>query len=172
MNDFWIAQEQDCFYREIFKAPYGNYLITTDEFKILSIDFIGKKIVKTNSSSLTTKVIKQFTQYFEGRRKFFALPLAMNSLTSFQQKVLEQINNVPYGKVISYKDICENLQTRSYQAVGSACGKNPFPLVIPCHRIIKSSGELGLYTPDPKIKQWLLTFEGYENSDTRSTQEA
>jgi methylated-DNA-[protein]-cysteine S-methyltransferase len=165
MNDIWMGPDQEHFHREIYQSPFGNYLITTDDFKILSLDFIGKKTVRTNGAKLTSRVITQLNGYFEGKRKFFNLPMAMNSLSLFQQRVLNEINNIPYGETRSYKDIADALGTRSFQAIGTACGKNPFPLIIPCHRVIKDDGELGNYTPKPEIKKYLLDFER-KNSKT------
>lgn len=79
---------------------------------------------------------------------------------SFQKQVLAQIAQVPFGKTISYRELAQKAShPKAYRAVGSACGKNPFPLLIPCHRIIQANGKLGGFSLDLEIKRRLLAFE-------------
>lgn len=81
--------------------------------------------------------------------------------SDFAIKVLNSLSGVPWGITKTYGEVASLIgQPKAARAVGSACGKNPYPLFIPCHRILPSSGHLGHYTPDPRIKKELLRFEG------------
>ncbi len=102
----------------------------------------------------------QLFEYFRGERKNFELPL--NPLgTAFQKKVWNVLSTIPYGQTISYKDLaikCGN--SRAARAVGMANNKNPLPILIPCHRVIKQSGFLGGYSGGVEKKKILLNIEG------------
>ena len=82
-------------------------------------------------------------------------------LSVFQKKVYEALLKVPKGQVLTYREMAAQIgMPGAARAVGHAMATNPFPLVIPCHRIVRSDGTLGHYTPDPKIKRLLLETEG------------
>lgn len=102
----------------------------------------------------------QLFEYFRGERKNFELPL--NPLgTAFQKKVWNVLSTIPYGQTISYKDLaikCGN--SRAARAVGMANNKNPLPILIPCHRVIKQSGFFGGYSGGVEKKKILLNIEG------------
>lgn len=89
------------------------------------------------------------------------LPLKLNSLTPFTRKVLEIISKIPFGQTISYKQLAIELgQPTAFRAAGGACGRNPFPLVIPCHRVCRSSNQgLGGFAFGLTLKSILLKFE-------------
>lgn len=108
-------------------------------------------------SSLETQIIEWLEAYRQNK-KLPRLPLKLKT-TPFTQKVLEQLQRIPYGETMSYKDVASEIKSGS-RAVGNACRVNPYPLVIPCHRVIKADGSLGGYTPDLEIKRRLLVFEG------------
>ena len=81
--------------------------------------------------------------------------------SKFATKVLNRLFDVSWGTTKTYGEVASLIgQPKAARAVGTACGKNPYPLFIPCHRILPSSGALGNYTPDPQIKKELLRFEG------------
>ena len=109
-------------------------------------------------------VIKQMNQYFCGDRKYFSIKLKIQ-LPPFYQKVLEEVNKIPYGETSSYKTIAKNLQNpNAYRAVASANSINPIPIIIPCHRVILSNGNLGKYGGGEIIKKNLIQKERYLNS--------
>ena len=88
----------------------------------------------------------------------------MNEGTAFQQKVWSEIDKIPRGEVVTYSQIAENIgHPKAARAVANACGANPNPIVVPCHRVIRSDGELGGYSGPGGIKQKrkLLENEGY-----------
>lgn len=103
-------------------------------------------------------VAAQLAEYFAGKLKKFDVLCAPNG-TEFQKRVWQEISKIPYGEVRTYKEIAGALKTKAYQAVGQACGKNPIPFVIPCHRVVASGGQLGGYAFGKKFKKELLELE-------------
>lgn len=102
---------------------------------------------------------KQLMDYFEGKRKFFEISLDIQG-TEFQKKVWNELSKIPYGKTKSYQDIAFKLKNgKASRAVGTAIGKNPVWIFIPCHRVISSNGSLGGYAGGLNMKRKLLTLE-------------
>ena len=107
---------------------------------------------------------KQLTEYFAGTRKEFELPLQPTG-TEFQLRVLEELQRIPYGKTCSYSELAERIgRPRAVRAVGAANGRNPIPIIIPCHRVIGASGDLTGFGGGLAAKEALLCLE-MENSD-------
>ena len=123
----------------IFKSKFGNIRITSEEEKIIHIEFTNNNLLNSNSNILNiTK--NQIEEYLLNNRKKFSIDISLNG-TDFQHRVWEQIKLIPYGKHTTYLKIAKILKT-SPRAVGNACGKNPILLIIPCHRVIASNGNL------------------------------
>ena len=102
----------------------------------------------------------QFTEYFEGNRKVFDLPLSFDGCTDFMKSVYQELLIIPYGETVSYKYIAEKINCpKAYRAVGLANNKNPLPVIIPCHRVIGSDGKLVGYAGGIDMKSSLLEFE-------------
>ena len=80
--------------------------------------------------------------------------------STFQKDVLLETYNIPYGEVVTYKSLAEKLRSRAYRAVGTVMAKNPYPLVVPCHRVVKSDLTIGQYGGGRKMKRELLKKEG------------
>ncbi|ELO8893870.1 methylated-DNA--[protein]-cysteine S-methyltransferase [Listeria monocytogenes] len=146
-------------------SPVGDLFITIDEEWIRNISYDEPKnwellegtiIEKELFQALTT----QLDDYFEGKREHFDLPVHLKG-TDFQQKVWQALSEIPYGVVVSYKDIAISAGSpKAVQAVGQANRANPIPIIIPCHRCVKSNGELGGYNgADVDKKQYLLALE-------------
>ncbi|EIB7708051.1 methylated-DNA--[protein]-cysteine S-methyltransferase [Listeria monocytogenes] len=146
-------------------SPVGDLFITIDEKWIRNISYDEPKnwellegtiIEKELFQALTT----QLDDYFEGKREHFDLPVLLKG-TDFQQKVWQALSEIPYGVVVSYKDIAISAGSpKAVQAVGQANRANPIPMIIPCHRCVKSNGELGGYNgADVDKKQYLLALE-------------
>ena len=105
-------------------------------------------------------IFQQLEQYLKGNRKEFKLPLDING-SNFQKDVWKELQNIPYGKTVSYKKIAEKVGGPTYvRAVGRANSQNPFPIVIPCHRVINTNGKLGGYSLGLPLKIRLLELEG------------
>ena len=123
----------------IFKSKFGNIRITSEEEKIIHIEFTNNNLINSNSNILNiTK--NQIEEYLLNNRKKFSIDMSLNG-TDFQHRVWQQIKLIPYGKHTTYLKIANILKT-SPRAVGNACGKNPILLIVPCHRVIASNGNL------------------------------
>lgn len=102
---------------------------------------------------------KQVREYLEGKRKTFDIPLDIQG-TEFQKRVWQRLQKIPYGKTKSYKDIATELDDpKACRAVGTANGKNPVPIIIPCHRVISSDGSMGGFAWGLELKSKLLDIE-------------
>jgi methylated-DNA-[protein]-cysteine S-methyltransferase len=105
---------------------------------------------------------RELDEYFEGRRREFDVPVDW-SLTSpgFRSRALHAVARIPYGKTRTYAEIAKSAgNARAFRAAGTACGHNPIPLIVPCHRVVPSSGGVGSYGGGPEMKRGLLDFEG------------
>ena len=116
--------------------------------------------VAGKASAALLKAIQLWTeQYSSGRSPPVLLPLLWPP-ANFHHTVWEALCHVPFGKVVSYGELAALVGSpRAARAVGNACGKNPFPLVIPCHRVISGNGSIGGFSLNPEIKRRLLEFE-------------
>ena len=104
----------------------------------------------------------QLEEYFAGVRQNFDLPLDPGG-TDFQRRVWRALLDIPYGKAISYKELARRVdRPKGFQAVGQANGKNPLPILIPCHRVIAADGSLGGYSAGLDRKRFLLDLEGIQ----------
>lgn len=110
--------------------------------------------------------IKQLEEYFAGERKAFDLPLKIEG-SDFELKVWNALKTIPYGKVVSYKDIAEQVgNVKAVRAIGRINGLNPIPIIIPCHRVIMANGKLGGFSGGGvEVKIKLLELEGYLDSE-------
>ena len=102
---------------------------------------------------------QQLTEYFAGERREFDLPLKLNG-TEFQMSVLQALQQIPYGETTSYADIAERIgRPKAVRAVGAANGRNPIPIIVPCHRVIGSHGDLTGFGGGLDTKEALLRLE-------------
>jgi O-6-methylguanine DNA methyltransferase len=108
-------------------------------------------------------IVAQLQEYFAGKRLQFDARLNLESLTSFQQRVLQAAQGIPAGTVWTYGQLAQSIgRPRASRAVGQALGRNPVPIIVPCHRVIASDGSLGGYSGGGGLdsKRWLLRLEG------------
>lgn len=109
--------------------------------------------------ALLEKCVKQLEEYFSGDRIYFDLPIKPSG-TDFQNKVWSELNHIGYGDTISYLELARRLgDEKCIRAAGSANGKNPIPILIPCHRVIGTNGKLVGYSGELWRKEWLLKHE-------------
>jgi methylated-DNA-[protein]-cysteine S-methyltransferase len=114
----------------------------------------------TTENSLVANVFKQLKEYFKRKRREFELPLDIIG-TDFQKRVWNELLKIPYGKTITYNQLALNLGDKKViRAAAAANGANPLPIVIPCHRVIGSDGNLMGYGGGLDVKQQLLELEG------------
>lgn len=145
-----------------YNFSIGKITITENEGFITSIGFSKENDFK-NHTFKETPLIKnaalQIDEFLNGLRKNFDLPLAPAG-THFQREVWKSLLQIPYGETRSYKDIAISINNpKSYRAVGMANNKNPIMIVIPCHRVIGSNGNLVGYGGGLNIKEILLNIE-------------
>lgn len=106
-------------------------------------------------------VRRELDLYFEGKLESFDLPLDWQLSGGFRQRVLKAIDRIPYGQTRSYTEMARKAgNERAVRAAGTACGSNPIPLVVPCHRVLRSGGALGGYGGGLPMKRSLLELEG------------
>ena len=108
------------------------------------------------------EAVRQLEEYFSGRRRSFDLPLDLRLSAGFRRLVLTYLPAISYGETASYQSVATAVHNpKAVRAVGTACATNPLPVVIPCHRIIRSDGRLGAYLGGPDIKHQLLDLEAH-----------
>jgi len=140
--------------------PFGRLLVTSNDTVIQGVTFVGgKKKLKTtkNFPPVLLEARAQIEKYFLGELRHFSLPLDKNLGSPFQKKVWSALQKIPYGETWSYLDVARFIgQEKSCRAVGMANNRNPFVIVVPCHRVINKNGELGGFGSGVDLKSWLL----------------
>ncbi len=147
-------------YYTSINTPVGFLKITTNDTALLSVDFSDQH---SESGSYQPEILKnsvsQLVEYFNGTRTEFSLNLNPEG-TEFQKKVWQLVESIPYGQTVSYLDIALlSGSEKNTRAVGLANGKNPIPIIIPCHRVVGSSGKMTGYAGGIDRKKWLLLHE-------------
>lgn len=139
-----------------YVSPFGRLVLSEEEGVITRLSWGG--IAGENGSALLTEACRQLAAYFAGERKSFDLPLAfLPGLTGQVQRAMVAI---PYGETRRYGDLARELSVPA-QAIGQACGANPIPILIPCHRILAADGLGGFSAPGGvETKVALLKLEG------------
>jgi len=138
-------------------SPVGDLTISEEGGKIVSLDWGWSPIQKENELLIKTKIL--LDQYFDGENPTFDIPLDPQG-TEFQQNVWSAMLKIPYGEILTYGEISADLSSHA-RAVGMACGQNPIPIIIPCHRVIGKNGKLTGFSGGEGIstKQYLLDLE-------------
>jgi methylated-DNA-[protein]-cysteine S-methyltransferase len=150
----------------IITSPAGLHAILWD------VDLKNEKrkkmldgLVRSKNEKTIMQTKKQLTEYFQGKRKTFDLPLAIQG-TDFQIQVWKQLLKIPYAKTISYGEQAEKIGDRKKaRAVGMANGRNPISIVVPCHRVIGSNGHLVGFGGGLAKKAYLLKLEQRDNGE-------
>lgn len=148
-------------------SPLGRLELLARGGKIVSIEIEKRGRLSNDgepdkSSPVLDKARKQLAEYFAGKRKSFQVPVSLEG-TDFQKSVWSAINDIPFGKVLSYGEVGhETGRPTAGRAVGGAVGANPVPIIIPCHRVLASDGRITGYSGGNGIetKAWLLDHEG------------
>ena len=143
----------------VYHSPLGDIVLTSDGTALTGLRFAEA----TNGEPAQdipplADACRWLDLYFSGARPDFSPRLAPRG-TPFQQSVWRELLAIPYGHTVSYGHIAKLLHCRSAQAVGGAVGRNPIALIIPCHRVIGSNGQLTGYAYGLDRKQWLLSHE-------------
>ncbi|MPW15405.1 methylated-DNA--[protein]-cysteine S-methyltransferase [Paraburkholderia sp. CNPSo 3157] len=149
-------------------SPLGDILLRAEDDALTGVFFVGQKYFPAADAALTTlapsrvlhQAREQLGEYFVGERQQFTLRLRMLG-SAFQRDVWEQLVAIPYGETASYGSIARRLglPLSASRAVGAANGRNPISIVVPCHRVISSAGDLTGYAGGLHRKEALLTLE-------------
>ena len=147
------------------ETPIGELLLAGDENTLAMIGFPEGSMRRDPEGDWIYnekpfgEARRQLTEYFEGDRKEFDLALSLTG-TEFQLLVLEELKKIPYGETTSYGDIARRIgRPKAMRAVGAANGRNPIPIVVPCHRVIGSTGDLTGFGGGLDTKEALLRLE-------------
>lgn len=146
-------------------TPLGFLIVVSDGEGLCGIAFESESSPKDLSDlkkdpTTMGPITAQIEAYLKGKLKDFHIPLKLSG-TPFQKRVWAELTQIPFGETRSYQDIAKAVGSPSAsRAVGSACGKNPIPIVVPCHRVIAKNGGLGGYSGGLGIKKTLLKIEG------------
>ncbi len=144
----------------VYRTPLGRVAIESDGAAITRFAFGPAKLGGAQrATALTNQASSQVLEYLAGKRKAFDLPLRAQG-TPFQLEVWDALSAIPYGQTRTYAQIAQAIgRPKALQAVGQACGHNPLPLFVPCHRVVGTAGKLGGYAFGPAIKKFLLDLE-------------
>jgi methylated-DNA-[protein]-cysteine S-methyltransferase len=150
-----------------FESPIGRLLLTSDGTALTFLYMEPSRKAQCTdgwiedvSVAPLSATVRQLTEYFEGTRREFDLPLRLQG-TAFQQRVWRELTEIPYGQTWSYGQLAQRIDKPSAsRAVGLANGRNPISILVPCHRVIGADGSLTGYGGGLERKQWLLAHEG------------
>jgi len=155
-------------------SPFGPLLLATTRRGLVKVSFPifdTDETLEDLASRISPRVLeapaqldearRQLDLYFEGRLHEFDLPLDWQLSKGFRRRALHAIDRIPYGRTRSYTQIARSAgNERAVRAAGTACGSNPIPIVVPCHRVLRSGGGLGGYGGGLPMKEALLELEG------------
>ena len=155
----------------LFETPFGTGRVWGNSSGIVQVDLPATPVnagksqsygIQKFESMYTRMASDQLTGYFAGGVKVFEIPVDLSGYSVFQQKVLEEARRIQFGKVLSYKQVALKLGNAKWaRAVGGVMAANRIPIIIPCHRVVASSGHLtGFSAPGGiNLKKYLLTME-------------
>lgn len=163
----------DVHYRTV-ESPVGPLLVAASEAGVLRVAFaredheavlqsladrVGPRVLRTPAR--LDPVARQLDEYFAGRRTAFDVPLDLRLARGFRLAALQRLRDVRYGSTITYSALAAATgRPAAIRATGTACATNPLPLLVPCHRVVRSDGSIGAYLGGPEAKERLLTLEG------------
>lgn len=144
----------------VYESPVGYLSIKYNDGNVISLKrLMAKPKDFGTKTKLTDRVVKQLEEYFAGKRKVFAFPYGLEG-TEFQKKVWAELEKIPYGETRSYGQIAKAIgNPKASRAVGMANNRNPIIIVVPCHRVIGSTGKLVGYGGGLEMKETLLKLE-------------
>jgi len=152
-------------YHTRIRSPLGPLLLVADDAGLRAVRFVDAEEDPSpppgsvEDPASLTPAVEQIKQYFAGERREFDLPLAPQG-TPFQRAAWETLRTIPFGQTISYAEQARRMdRPRAVRAVGAANGRNPMPIVVPCHRVVGRDGRLAGYSSGVEIKQALLDHE-------------
>lgn len=174
----------DVGYRTV-DSPYGALLLAATPRGLVRVAFAREDhdaVLARLAARLSPRVLRaparldaaarQLEEYFAGRRRVFALDVDLGLSTGYRRVVLDHLREVPFGHTESYSEVARATGSpRAVRAVGSACATNPLPIVVPCHRVLRSDGSLGGYVGGLDVKARLLDLEADGGPDGYRSQQ-
>lgn len=162
----------DVAYR-VVGSPVGDLLLAATEAGLVRVAFASEDldaVLDVLARRISPRVLaaparldraaRELDEYFAGRRRSFSLTLDTRLVQGFRRAVVEHLPEIPYGSTASYAAVAALAGSpRATRAVGTACARNPLPLVVPCHRVVRSDGTPGQYLGGEAAKRWLLELE-------------
>lgn len=131
-----------------------------DDILVQLSERISPRVLRASREPLT-QTRRELDEYFGHGRRGFGIPLDWRLVTGFRREVLRATEQIPYGRTASYRDVATTAGSpNAVRAAGSALATNPLPIVVPCHRVLRTGGGLGQYRGGPEAKAQLLTLEG------------
>ncbi|MGY2074357.1 methylated-DNA--[protein]-cysteine S-methyltransferase [Blastococcus sp. SYSU DS0828] len=163
----------DVAYR-VMDTPVGPLLLAATEHGLVRVAYAREDhaaVLATLATRIGPRVLRaparlevaarQVEEYFAGSRTQFDIPLDLRLASGFRRSVLETLRTVDYGTTRSYAGVAAAVGSpRAVRAVGTACATNPLPVVVPCHRVVRTDGTIGAYIGGAEAKQRLLSLEG------------
>jgi methylated-DNA-[protein]-cysteine S-methyltransferase len=169
----WFARTAPLLQWDVINSPLGPLFLAASDQGLCHVDFglseedflagLDPLARTEHNPAALAPIAGQFRDYFDGTRAGFDVPLDLSRVTTFQLSVLQAARTIPAGTVWTYGQVARAIgKPRAGQAVGQALGRNPVPIVIPCHRVIASDGSLGGYSGGGGLasKRLLLNLEG------------
>ncbi len=166
---------------DVMDSPIGSLLLAATPAGLISVGFSGQEddLLGELAARVSPRVLRsprrvdparrELDAYFEGRLRRFSIPLDWTLVGPFGRLVLRRTARIPYGGVLSYSQVARAIGTpRAARAVGNALGANPIPVIVPCHRVVRTGGALGGYGGGLDRKSYLLTLEGALPATDRS----
>lgn len=162
----------------VMTSPLGTLLLEVDEIGVTTLEFLTESAPVTSPNEIQSPILKEaiqwLTRYFSGQQPVALPPLHLVG-TPFQQQVWEMLCTIPYGDTVTYGELAHRISASRAgvpmvaQAVGGAVGKNPVPIMIPCHRVVGVKGKLTGYAAGLDKKVALLKLEGVALTDDKTS---
>ena len=158
----------------VIDTPLGDVLLVATERGLVRVAYSRQDhgaVLEEIAAKVSPRILevprrlevaaRQVTEYFEGSRTRFEIPLDLRMASGFRREVLAGLQLLDYGTTRSYAGVAASVgRPRAVRAVGTACALNPLPIVVPCHRVVRSDGTPGEYVGGPAAKRRLLELEG------------
>jgi methylated-DNA-[protein]-cysteine S-methyltransferase len=151
-------------YQTTLDTPAGRLLIEGTKDAVTAVRWVAPDVPVGKGSRAVITARKQLREYFKGKRQTFDVTIDLSKATDFQRSVWAQVSAIGYGETITYAEIARRLKgalkgSATSRAVGQANARNPINVIIPCHRVLSTSGKLTGYAGGVKAKAWLLRHE-------------
>lgn len=159
-------------FKKRIETAFGPMLLLASDKGMRALAFPGNEYEAAQEGEghpILEQCACELNEYFAGQRREFTVPIDLQDGTAFQRRVWQSLMDIPYGTVISYSEQARRLGVpKAFRAVGAANGKNRLSILIPCHRVVNSLGQLHGYAGGLEMKRWLLEREGHACEGNRT----